>query len=367
MPASLLLLALAIAGLVLALLHYAFWSWKLGLPAREDALLFSPTRDGWEIALGRCLPVAPARAPPVLLVHGIAMNRQAFEFGLERYALAPYLARAGLDCFSIDLRGHGASRRTGGRSRGWTLDTYLAEDVPAALEAIRRETGHERVLWVGHSQGAVLGLAACGLYPERIAGLVALAAPAHFDVQERLRKLVSLDYPFRGRLTRIGARMIAPFSGYWHPALADLAIHLRNVEPRVYRRLLMNVIEDLPTGVLDQFATFIREDSFRSMDGKVDYRAALEGCRQPALFVAAEKDGLAPPSVVQAAFRRWGGEKSYVVFEREYGHTDLLLGRRAPDVVYPVIRDFLLAHAAPEPATAPLAAPAAGRSGPVPR
>ena len=347
------------ALLVLSLLHYAFWSWKLRTRAHEDQLLFTRTHDSWRIALGRCRPRGRARPVPVLLVHGIAMNRQAFEFGLARYALAAHLAAAGFDCFSLDLRGHGASRRRGPTSpRRWNLDTYLAEDIPAALDVIRRETGAPRVLYLGHSQGALLGLAAAALYPERIAALVALAAPAHFDVQERLKKLVRWQYPLRGSLAKPIARMMAPFSGYWHPVQADLALNLRNVEPRVYRRLLANAIENLPRGVLDQFDTFIREDSFRSMDGKVDYRAALERCRQPALFVAAEKDGLAPPAVVQAAYRRWGGPKRYVVFEREYGHTDLLLGRHAPEVVYPVVREFLEeqvgARTEPEPMPAPV-------------
>jgi pimeloyl-ACP methyl ester carboxylesterase len=345
------LLAVAVA----AVLHYLFWSWRLAAPPTEDALLFAPTRDGWELALGRCRPAAPARLPPVLLVHGIAMNRQAFEFGLERYALARSLAAAGFDCFSLDHRGHGASRRLpgSGASRRWNLDTYLREDLPAALDRIREETGASRVLYVGHSQGAVMGLAACHLYPDRIAAIVALAGPAHFDVQERLKRLVAFRFtPLGGRFTRLLARMIAPFTGYWHPRAAQAAIQLRNVEPRVYRRLMANAIENLQPGVLAQFAAWIREDSFRSMDGAVDYRAALETNRQPALFVAAEKDGLAPPSVVQAAYRRWGGPKALVLVEQGFGHTDLLLGRTAPEVVYPVVRDFLVGHAR-------LAAPAA--------
>jgi pimeloyl-ACP methyl ester carboxylesterase len=336
------------APLGLSVLHFAFWRWKLRAPAQEDQLVFVRARDSWRIALGHCRPRGPARPLPVLLVHGIAMNRQAFEFGLPRYALAAHLAAAGFECFSLDLRGHGASRRRGPTApRRWNLDTYLAEDLPAAFEAVRRETGSTRVLYVGHSQGALLGLAAAALHPGRIAALVALAAPAHFDVQERLKKLVRWQYPLRGALARPIAQMIAPFSGYWHPVQADLALNLRNVEPRVYRRLLANAIENLPPGVLEQFDTFIREDSFRSMDGTVDYRAALEECRQPALFVAAEKDGLAPPAVVQAAYRRWGGPKRYVVFEREYGHTDLLLGRNAPEVVFPVVRSFLEEHSVP--------------------
>ncbi|ABC84011.1 alpha/beta fold hydrolase [Anaeromyxobacter dehalogenans] len=341
--------AIAAAGILLAatLLHYAFWSWRLAVPPVEDELLSVPTRDGWTLGLGRCRPRVAARLPPVLLVHGIAMNRQAFEFGVERYALAAHLARAGFDCFSLDHRGHGASRRGPGAPRRWNLDTYLREDVPAALDAVRAATGARQVLWVGHSQGALMGLAACQRYPERIAGIVALAAPAHFDVQERLKKLVLLRFTVLGRFTRVAARMLAPFAGHWHPAWADLAINMRNVAAPVYRRLLANGLENLEPGVLEQFATFIREDSFRSMDGEADYRAGLEGCAQPALFVAAERDGLAPPSVVQATYRRWGGPKRYVVFERDYGHTDLLLGRGAPEQVFPVVREFLLAHSGP--------------------
>lgn len=350
-------LPLGLAGavallLVASVLHYLFWTWRLRLAPVEDELLHATTQDGWRLGLGRCRPRIAARHPPVLLVHGIAMNRLAFELGPERLALAVHLARAGFDCFSLDHRGHGASRRAlaaPGAPRHWNLDTYLAQDIPAALDAIREATGSSRVLWVGHSQGAILGMAACGLYADRVAGLVALAAPAHFDVQEGLRRLVALRIGPLAGLTRLAARMLAPFAGLWHPGWAELAINARNVDPRVYRRLLANGIENLEPGVLEQFATFIREDSFRSMDGAVDYRALLERCEQPALFVAAERDGIAPPSVVQAAHRRWGGPKRYLVLDRGFGHTDLLLGRSAPEVVFPAVREFLLAHSMPAP------------------
>ncbi|HET6411094.1 MAG TPA: alpha/beta fold hydrolase [Anaeromyxobacter sp.] len=338
--------AVAAALSALLLLHYALSSLWLRVPAREDELLFARTRDGWELALGRCRPKGRARALPVLLVPGVAMNRQAFEFGLSRYALAAHLAVAGFDCFSLDLRGHGASHRLGpGAPRSWNLDTYLDLDLPAAFERIRRETGAPRVLYVGHSQGALLGLAAAARYGPRIAALAALAAPAHFDVQGDLKVVLSWRYPLRGRLTRTIARMVAPFSGYWHPAPADLALNLRNVEPAVLRRLLASAVENVAPGVLEQFETFVREDSFRSMDGEVDYRAMLPGCRQPALFLAAEKDGLAPPSVVRATYESWGGPKRYVL-ERDFGHADLLVGRDAPEVVYPEVRRFLEEQAA---------------------
>ncbi len=339
------LAAAAVALFAAAALHYAFWSWRLRAPTHEDEVVEAKTRDGWTLRLGRIRPRGEPRRPPVLLVHGIAMNRQAFDFGVERYSIAVFLSRAGFDCFALDLRGHGASRR--GPSSRWNLDTYLREDLPAALDAIRRETGEERVLYVGHSQGAILGMAACSLYPDRIAGLVALAGPAHFDAQPRLRRLVALRRLGAGRFLRLFARMLAPFSGYWHPALLELSVNMRNVERPVYRRLLANALENLQPGVLEQFATFVREDSFRSADGTVDYRALLSGCGQPALFVSAEKDGIAPPAVVESAFRRWGGPKRYWCCGRDYGHADVLLGRNAPEVVFPVIREFLLENSSP--------------------
>jgi pimeloyl-ACP methyl ester carboxylesterase len=344
LPALALAAAVVAALAVLAVLHYAFWTWRLGVEPREDEVVLARTGDGWTLSLGRRRPRGAALRPPVLLVHGIAMNRQAFDFGVERYSVAAFLARAGFDCFVLDLRGHGRSRR--GPTRGWTLDTYLAEDLPAALEAIRAATGEEQVLYVGHSQGAILGMALCALRPARVAALVALGGPAFYPgALPRLRRLVRLRRLGLARHLRFLARMMAPFSGVWHPAEVELAINTRNVERSVYRRLLVNALENLHPGVLDQFDAFLREDAFRSVDGKVDYRALLPACRQPALFVSAEKDGLAPPEVVEAAFRAWGGPKRYWSCGRDYGHTDVLLGRNAPEVVFPVIRDFLLEHA----------------------
>jgi pimeloyl-ACP methyl ester carboxylesterase len=334
-------LALVLLLAVLATVaHFLFWRWKLDAPSRDDEVLRARTRDGWSLAVDHRRPRAAPRRPPVLFVHGIAMNRQAFDFGVERYSVAAHLAAAGFDCFALDLRGHGGSRR--GPTSRWNLDTYLTEDLPAALDAVRAATGAEQVLYVGHSQGAILGMAACALYPDRIRALVALAGPAHFDAQPRLKALVELRRLGLGRHLRLLSRTAAPFSGLWHPAMVELSINMRNVERPIYRRLLANGIENLQPGVLGQFEACIRDDTFRSCDGRVDYRALFPGCAQPALFVAAEKDGLAPPAVVEAAFAPWGGPKRYWSCGRDYGHADVLLGRNAPEVVFPMIRDFLL-------------------------
>jgi pimeloyl-ACP methyl ester carboxylesterase len=353
-------LALLVLGtlgfaLVAAAAHIAFWQWWLRAPPRDDEVVRAITQDGWTLGLGRHRPRGAPRRPPVLFLHGLAVNRQNFDFGVEAYSMAAYLARAGFDCFALDHRGHGLSRR--GPSRRWNFDDYLGKDLPAALDAIRAATGEPRVVLVGHSQGALLALAAAGLHPDRVLAVAALAPPVRFD-RERLRLLVALGHLPISRHTRLVSRWIAPFVGIAHPAFAAIAINTRNIERPVYRRLMANVVEDLQPGVLAQFATFIREDSFRSADGTVDYRALFLAARQPALFVSAARDGLAPPAAVEAGFELWGGPKRYWPCGHEYGHADLLLGRGAPEVVFPVVRDFLLEQS--EPVRPGTAAPDAG-------
>src|SRR5438552_4928421 len=143
--------------------------------------------------MGRRAPRGQPRRPPVLLCHGLSANRASLDFGVPRYSLALALANAGFDSFALDLRGHGDSRR--GSPPAWSFDTYLSQDIPAALDEVRAATGAEQVLWLGHSQGALLGLVAAGMYPSRIAGVVALAPPTHFHAPRGAAQALALRLP----------------------------------------------------------------------------------------------------------------------------------------------------------------------------
>jgi pimeloyl-ACP methyl ester carboxylesterase len=214
------------------------------------------------------------------------------------------------------------------------------------MGAVAAATGEAQVLLVGHSQGALLALAAAARYPARVAGVVALAPPIRFTphAAKHLRALPALAAT---GLTRLGARMLAPFVGLWHPRAAALTIQPAEMEAPIFRRLMANVIEDLPRGVVAQFVGFIREDRCGSSDGQEDWRAALATSRAPALFVAAPEDGLATPEIVGEACRRWGGEKALLMLPEGIGHTDMLLGRRAPQALFRPVRDWLAEHTTP--------------------
>jgi pimeloyl-ACP methyl ester carboxylesterase len=331
-----------LALVVLAVAHVLFWSWVYRVRPQQDELRYARTKDGWDIALARRAPRGEKRAPPVLLCHGLAANRASLDFGLDRYSLSLFLAQSGFDCFALELRGHGASRRaTKSAPRRWSFDTYLSQDIPAAIDAI----GSGKVLWVGHSQGALLGLAAAVAYPEKIAAVVAMAPPTHFSAQNELRRLLRFSFLATGR-HRWLIRAISPVAGLFHPAIGEFALNTRNVDRKLYRQLMCNVVEDISPGVLTQFLKWARTDVFVSEDGKVDYRGGLAGARQPALFIAGERDLLAPPASVKAGFELWGGEKEFVE-ARSYGHSDLIFGRDAPDEIFPIVRGWLVKYSAP--------------------
>jgi pimeloyl-ACP methyl ester carboxylesterase len=226
------------------------------------------------------------------------------------------------------------------------LDDYLRIDLPAAMDAVAAATGEARVLLVGHSQGALLALVAAGRYPARVAGVVALAPPIRFT-EQAAAQLRLLPVLAKTGLTRLGARMLAPFVGLWHPRGAALSIQPKEMEGPVFRRLMANVIEDLPRGVVGQFEAFIREGRFGSVDGQEDWRERLSDSLTPAFFVAAPEDGLATPAIVREAFERWGGEKAMLELPAGIGHTDMLLGRRAPEALFAPVRSWLLERTTP--------------------
>jgi pimeloyl-ACP methyl ester carboxylesterase len=339
-------LALA-AALAAGWAHYLFWCWRLRAPGLEDERLHAVTADGWRLCLGRRRPRGARRGEPILMIHGIAMNRLALDFGVERLSLSACLAAAGFDCFALDLRGHGGSRDFSGTDPGagrdWDLDDYLGKDLPAAMDAVAEATGSSRVVLLGHSQGALLSLAAAVRYPGRVAAVVALAPPVRFTAGAA-RVLRALPWLAASGLTRFGARLLAPFVGPWQPRSVGISIQAAEMERPVFRRLMANVVEDLPRGVVAQFAAFVREGRLGSRDGAEDWRARLPDGRAPALFVAAPEDGIATPEIVREAHGRWGGEKALELLPAGIGHTDMLLGRRAPAALFPVVRAWLLAR-----------------------
>jgi pimeloyl-ACP methyl ester carboxylesterase len=147
----------------------------------------APTRDGWLLRISRYRPAPqpwhqPILGQPLLLVPGWSQNRHAFTCGNFVKQLLAY----GADIHIVELRGHGLSSRQHQLDNGlrpadldwrWDIDSYFLHDVPAAVEAVKKRSGHAKIFYLGASMGGMLGYGYAGCHDD-LAGLIALGAPS---------------------------------------------------------------------------------------------------------------------------------------------------------------------------------------------
>lgn len=191
------------------------------------------TSDGVRLALRRFAP-AGARRATVVLAHAM-MATSAYLDGL-----AHHLAAAGIEAWTFDFRGHGASVPPSPRAAGWHFADYAERDLPAAWAAVRA-AAHGPVSYLGHSLGGLAALAAFGAGrlapPER---LVLVAASPWIRAG-------------RGRLARRG--LTALLAGLARP-LGYLPV----------RRLGVGT-NDEPASYLVELAGWVRDGRWPWLDG----------------------------------------------------------------------------------------------------
>jgi pimeloyl-ACP methyl ester carboxylesterase len=134
------------------------------------------TRDGKPIHLAMYRKrVGNARLPVLFLVHGSSTSAlSSFDLqvpGPENYSTMTAFAKSGFDVWTMDHEGYGKSDRTDGNS-----DILSGvEDLKAAVEVVKRETGQTRYHFLGESSGALRAAAYAMVAPERCGRLVLAA------------------------------------------------------------------------------------------------------------------------------------------------------------------------------------------------
>ena len=112
----------------------------------------------------------PAR-PVVFFVHGSSVTSRVFDLnvpGRGEYSVMNEFARYGFDCWTMDHENYGKSGRTSGNSD----IASGVEDLKVAIEIITRETGQQKIHFVGESSGALRAGAYAMVAPERVGRLV---------------------------------------------------------------------------------------------------------------------------------------------------------------------------------------------------
>jgi polyhydroxyalkanoate synthase len=288
------------------------------------------------------LPDGPTRAP-ILLVHGFGQNHMSWK--LSRRSFSGALAERGFDVLNLDLRGHGRSRRHGAPPAR-AVDEYV-DDVSRVRESLR-----EAPFYVGHSLGGAVGVRAalrldlrglvhlCGVYDfARRSPALRSAAQVTQRIDRALPDRVAVHLrPFGRVFGRYPGTMEAvwrrvPLAG-WAP---------RSIEREMLRERLIHGFDRTGLAIWKEMSTWI--------DAPVAPPEALSALRTPVLVMTSEGDALATPADARGFFDAAGThDKTLIVLsEAEHGHApghlDIVLGRRAPDVVWPLLFDWLEARA----------------------
>lgn len=310
-----------------------------------EALRLPASQEHPPLAIERTtLPDGPTRRP-VLLVHGFAQNRWTWR--VSRRSLAARLAAEGYEVLNLELRGHGLSRSYGaGNARAF--EEYVAD-------AVRVVRGcDEPPFLVGHSLGGAVCIGAAT--EAAVAGVVHLAGIYAFATRNpTLRLLARASLRAQPALTAAPVRVSTGWAGKLIGrlyAFTDVAGYVAPLAGWVPGSVERDVLEErLAKGFDWTSAEVWLQMSRWALGERFAYDEAFRRTDVPLLVLAGSMDRLLHPDDARRCYSAAGcRDKTFIEFEpfehgSHWGHLDLVLGRRAPDVVWPILVDWLNARA----------------------
>jgi pimeloyl-ACP methyl ester carboxylesterase len=205
------------------------------------------------------------------------------------------------------------------------------------------------VTLVGHSLGGILSCLAAAVRPDLVYAVVALASPLTIGADQPLIRLgarvwvaFSEAKPFRafaegpamGRALMTGRRLIDRLS---LPPRVHSAVP-GSMEPELEAEFdASNRLEPAFPGLLRDLS---RLALGRSLEG-LSIVDDLAKVRTPVFCVAADRDELAPAAAVRGLHDALGSPRKDWLLVEGLGHTDVILGRRAPALVWDRVVDWL--------------------------
>jgi len=234
------------------------------------------TSDGWFLH-GDLATEGSGKRPVAILLHAMMASRKT----MDRPAgagLGSVLAARNYGVVSFDLRGHGQSGPSARDGARYNYDDYVLHDIPAIVTFVREMLPHRPIVIVGHSLGAHAAMAASGVFPDKSPdGIVSIAGnmwlpSCEREVVRRAKKTATMA-AFLG---------IAEAWGYFDP------------------RPLRIGTDAVALPYIRQFWTMWTTDHYGTMDGAIDYRAALGRLAIPLFSASSEGDTLlAHPASVE--------------------------------------------------------------------
>lgn len=310
--------------------------------------------DGWKLELRRYVDKSrldPSRRP-VLMVPGYAMNSFILGFHPGGLGIADHLAAAGLEVWTVNMRGQGGARADGKPARYGLAELTLV-DLPAAIDAVlgATHTDHQRLDLIGCSLGGSVVFAYLAHHSDDhpVGAVVSMGGPLRWDEVHPLIKVAFRSGRVAGAVpvkkTRSLARRVLPPVAKRMPSLLSIYMNTAQVDLTAADQLV-NTVDDPVPWINRQMARWIRDRDL--VVRGVNVSEALPSVRVPVLTVVANNDGIVPAPTALSVRDVLGEDQVDVLHvgddERWYAHADLFIGERAHDEVFAPI-DAWLANA----------------------
>ncbi|KAL8196829.1 hypothetical protein R6Q57_024443 [Mikania cordata] len=201
----------------------------------------------------------------------------------------------------------------------WDFDHYPEEDVPAAMEYIRRQCNpkDDKLLAIGHSMGGILLYSmlarnANEQKDSRLAAIVTLGASLDYTTSKSSLKLLTpLADPAQALsvpAVPLGALLAAAYPLASRPPyvmswLNRLITAQDMMHPELMEKFVMNNFCTVPAKLLLQLTTAFQEGGLRDRSGNFFYKNHIHKIDVPVLAIAGNLDLICPPEAVYGTLR----------------------------------------------------------------
>jgi pimeloyl-ACP methyl ester carboxylesterase len=312
--------------------------------------LAARTADGVRLSIQRLTPKRGPQRGAVVLQHGLGSNGLAFV--LPGVSLAEHLCGLGYDCFVPDLRGAGKSERP---PRPYTLDDYIEHDIPTILATTLEASGASEVSWVGHSMGGILMWMHGIEQPNtKVARLVTVGSALDYRPGRSVYRTLAALLPYASFLRTLPfggiARMHSLIAGRGPILMTEGMNFFRsNIDREVCRAIMAGGFGPIPISLFQSLASTFSDAGFSRRNGELAYLERASAFRIPTLLLGGSRDPQCPVEATTHTAELLSSvrDKQLLLFGKpyghvdDYGHFDLLVGKRAATEVWPHITAFL--------------------------
>lgn len=295
-----------------------------------------------EVDLGHdTITITPPEIPvPILMVPPLMVRPYVYDLRPE-HSMVRHLRRAGYDVYMVDF---GVPDREDATVR---QDDYILRYMPAAVEAVRKQTGQRGVSLVGYCMGGIFSLLYTAAWRDPdVRAIVTIGAPIDFSkmglltvlgrlANTQVRFLADRLGNIPGELNSQALKMLAPVKRFTR--YADLFVNLWN-EEYVRGFESMNAwTNDFIPYPRDAFKQLMKE--FFYENGLVqgmkfgDRTADLRSITCPLLAFAGADDTIATPASARV-IRELCASEDFEYVEVAGGHIGVVGGKGAKAAVW---------------------------------